>query len=53
VFVIGVDPRGSVMARPEELNKLEEGESDQYKIEGIGYDFVRPSHPSRPLSQPN
>lgn len=41
VFVIGVDPRGSVLARPKELNKLKEGESDQYKIEGIGYDFVR------------
>ncbi|ORY72421.1 cysteine synthase [Leucosporidium creatinivorum] len=40
ILVVGVDPRGSVLARPEELNKLEEGESDQYKIEGIGYDFI-------------
>ncbi|SCV67706.1 BQ2448_5317 [Microbotryum intermedium] len=40
VVVLGVDPRGSILARPEGLNKLATGESDQYKIEGIGYDFV-------------
>lgn len=43
VLVIGVDPRGSILARPESLNVLEEGESDMYKIEGIGYDFVSSS----------
>ena len=40
VVIVGVDPRGSVLARPEELNVLEKGESDLYKVEGIGYDFV-------------
>lgn len=40
VLVIGVDPRGSILARPEALNVLAEGESDMYKVEGIGYDFV-------------
>jgi len=38
--VLGVDPRGSILARPEELNALAKGESDMYKVEGIGYDFV-------------
>lgn len=38
--VLGVDPRGSILARPEEMNELAEGESDMYKVEGIGYDFV-------------
>lgn len=41
VLIVGVDPRGSILARPESLNALEAGESDLYKIEGIGYDFVR------------
>lgn len=40
VVIVGVDPRGSILARPETLNELVEGETDQYKIEGIGYDFV-------------
>lgn len=40
VVIVGVDPRGSILARPETLNELAEGETDQYKIEGIGYDFV-------------
>lgn len=38
--MVGVDPRGSLLARPEEMNLLEEGEGDEYRIEGIGYDFV-------------
>jgi hypothetical protein len=29
--------RGSVLARPESLNKLDEGEDGFYQIEGIGY----------------
>ncbi|GJN87635.1 hypothetical protein Rhopal_000590-T1 [Rhodotorula paludigena] len=37
---VGVDPVGSVLARPEELNVLKEGESAVYKVEGTGYDFV-------------
>ncbi|BGP30957.1 cystathionine beta-synthase [Rhodotorula toruloides] len=44
---LGVDPVGSVLARPEELNVLKEGESAIYKVEGTGYDFVPAvlSHP--------
>ncbi|CAE7228163.1 unnamed protein product [Rhizoctonia solani] len=38
--VVGVDPRGSVLALPESLNVLKEGEDGMYQIEGIGYDFV-------------
>jgi cystathionine beta-synthase len=34
--VVGVDPVGSVLARPEDLNALKEGESTIYKVEGIG-----------------
>lgn len=40
VVIVGIDPRGSILARPEALNTLEKGESDLYKVEGIGYDFV-------------
>ncbi|KAF5383511.1 hypothetical protein D9615_003617 [Tricholomella constricta] len=36
--VVGVDPNGSILAHPDELNKAEEGA--QYIVEGIGYDFV-------------
>ncbi|KAG6845486.1 hypothetical protein H0H87_008383, partial [Tephrocybe sp. NHM501043] len=36
--VIGVDPNGSILAFPDELNKAEEG--TQYVVEGIGYDFI-------------
>ncbi|GAB1522279.1 cystathionine beta-synthase [Rhizoctonia solani] len=38
--VVGVDPRGSILALPESLNKLKEGEDLSYQIEGIGYDFI-------------
>ncbi|GAA6034430.1 hypothetical protein JCM8097_002721 [Rhodosporidiobolus ruineniae] len=48
VYVVGVDPVGSVLARPEELNVLEEGQSPIYKVEGTGYDFV-PAVLSHPL----
>jgi cystathionine beta-synthase len=40
VVILGVDPRGSILARPESLNVLEKGESGFYRVEGIGYDFV-------------
>ena len=36
--VVGVDPRGSVLAYPEELNA--DGLGTPYVVEGIGYDFV-------------
>lgn len=32
VVVLGVDPRGSILARPEKLNDLKEGETDQYRV---------------------
>ncbi|XP_023177981.2 cystathionine beta-synthase [Drosophila hydei] len=34
--VVGVDPFGSVLARPQELNKTD---VQFYEVEGIGYDF--------------
>lgn len=34
--VLGVDPVGSLLALPESLNELKEGESDFYAVEGIG-----------------
>lgn len=36
VVVVGADPVGSVLAQPDELN----AEKGEYKVEGIGYDFV-------------
>lgn len=36
IFVVGVDPVGSVLAVPSSLNELR----GEYKVEGIGYDFV-------------
>ena len=38
VTVVGVDPRGSILAQPEGLNDAGKGES--YLVEGIGYDFI-------------
>ncbi|KAK6168339.1 hypothetical protein SNE40_020895 [Patella caerulea] len=35
--IIGVDPEGSVIAEPEELNKTDK---TFYEVEGIGYDFI-------------
>uniref|UniRef100_UPI00358F0430 cystathionine beta-synthase-like isoform X1 n=2 Tax=Myxine glutinosa TaxID=7769 RepID=UPI00358F0430 len=35
--VIGVDPMGSILAQPEELNK---STISTYEVEGIGYDFI-------------
>ncbi len=37
IQIIGVDPNGSILALPQELNK--EG-IHGYKVEGIGYDFI-------------
>lgn len=36
VVIVGVDPVGSVLARPEVLNE----QKGEYRVEGIGYDFV-------------
>lgn len=35
--IIGVDPEGSVLAQPEELNKTS---VSRYEVEGVGYDFI-------------
>ncbi|XP_056409306.1 cystathionine beta-synthase-like isoform X2 [Hyla sarda] len=35
--VIGVDPEGSILAEPEELNQTDK---TGYEVEGIGYDFI-------------
>lgn len=35
--IIGVDPEGSILAEPEELNQTEQ---TFYEVEGIGYDFI-------------
>jgi len=35
--IVGVDPEGSILAEPEELN---EGGCPIYHVEGIGYDFI-------------
>ncbi|KAF5889454.1 cystathionine beta-synthase-like, partial [Clarias magur] len=37
VQIIGVDPEGSSLAEPEEMNKTDK---TQYEVEGIGYDFI-------------
>jgi len=37
-LVVGVDPRGSILAEPDSLNDKDRAKS--YKVEGIGYDFV-------------
>ncbi|AOA62420.1 Cystathionine beta-synthase [Komagataella phaffii CBS 7435] len=36
IQIIGADPHGSILALPESLNTSNE----QYKVEGIGYDFI-------------
>jgi len=36
--VVGVDPKGSILAMPDSLNA--EGAGQQYVVEGIGYDFI-------------
>ncbi|CDO76302.1 hypothetical protein BN946_scf184917.g18 [Trametes cinnabarina] len=37
-IVVGVDPKGSILAYPDTLN--EDGKGAQYVVEGIGYDFI-------------
>lgn len=37
VQIIGVDPEGSILAEPDEINKTDK---TQYEVEGIGYDFI-------------
>ncbi|KAG6890107.1 hypothetical protein C0995_012058 [Termitomyces sp. Mi166 len=36
--IVGIDPHGSILALPDELNKDKEGAP--YVVEGIGYDFI-------------
>ena len=36
-IVVGVDPEGSILAQPEELNKTD---VTGYEVEGTGYDFI-------------
>ena len=35
--IVGVDPEGSILAEPEDLNKTDK---THYEVEGIGYDFI-------------
>ncbi|KAF7309770.1 Serine/threonine-protein kinase Tel1 [Mycena indigotica] len=37
-IVVGVDPKGSILAVPEALNEEDNGKA--YIVEGIGYDFI-------------
>jgi len=37
IQIIGVDPEGSILSYPENLN---ENKNNEFKIEGIGYDFI-------------
>lgn len=37
VKIVGVDPYGSILAQPAELNKTDD---NFYEVEGIGYDFI-------------
>jgi len=37
--IVGVDPKGSILASPDSLNVLEPGASGSYQVEGIGHDF--------------
>lgn len=38
IIVVGVDPKGSILAQPESLN--DEKRLQSYQVEGIGYDFI-------------
>ena len=38
IQVIAADPKGSILALPSTLN--DDGANEQYKVEGIGYDFI-------------
>ncbi|KAF8074866.1 cystathionine beta-synthase [Lyophyllum atratum] len=48
--IVAVDPKGSILALPDDLNKSEEGV--QYIVEGIGYDFI-PDVLSRDITDVN
>ncbi|SCU83023.1 LADA_0C09252g1_1 [Lachancea dasiensis] len=37
IKIIGADPEGSILAQPDNLN---ETDATEYKVEGIGYDFI-------------
>lgn len=37
IEIVAADPKGSILAQPESLN---ETDVTQYKVEGIGYDFI-------------
>ena len=37
ITIVGIDPEGSLLAEPPELNA---GGVHSYKVEGIGYDFI-------------
>ncbi|KAG7315792.1 hypothetical protein KOW79_020658 [Hemibagrus wyckioides] len=37
IKIIAVDPEGSILAEPEDLNQTDK---TQYEVEGIGYDFI-------------
>ncbi|XP_034031002.1 cystathionine beta-synthase a isoform X2 [Thalassophryne amazonica] len=37
IKIVGVDPEGSILAEPDDLNKTDK---TQYEVEGIGYDFI-------------
>lgn len=47
--IVGVDPEGSILAEPEEINKTDK---TQYEVEGIGYDFI-PTVLDRSVSSTN
>jgi cystathionine beta-synthase len=38
IIIVGVDPEGSILAEPDELNDVKRLET--YQVEGIGYDFI-------------
>ena len=38
VIIVGVDPEGSILAQPENLN--DSHRLEPYQVEGIGYDFI-------------
>lgn len=41
--IVGVDPVGSILAQPEQLNTIPDegaGSTGFYEVEGIGYDFI-------------
>uniref|UniRef100_A0A8C2FU88 Cystathionine beta-synthase n=1 Tax=Cyprinus carpio TaxID=7962 RepID=A0A8C2FU88_CYPCA len=37
IKIVAVDPEGSILAEPDELNRTDK---TQYEVEGIGYDFI-------------